>query len=210
LQEEIRAEALARNVESFSRFLHTAAFCNAQLVNYEAVARDAQVPARTVREYFQILTDTLIGTVLEPLVVGRKAVSHGKFYFFDIGVANALSGRTSTPEGSAEYGAAFETWIFHELNSWRGTLAPHVPIRFWRTHEGQEVDFVLGDDVAIEAKPTRLASERDCRGLLALDAAHPMRRRILVTRDPAPRRLGSVEVMPYLDFVQALGDLGVR
>jgi predicted AAA+ superfamily ATPase len=204
LTEEIRAEALARNLPAFSRFLHTAALTNAGIVSFESVARDAQVPARTVREYFQVLHDTLIATVLEPLAAGRKAISHGKCYFFDIGVVHQLIGRNAIPEGTDEYGKAFEWFVFHELRAWRDSTGSDLPIRFWRTHDGAEVDFVLGDDIAIEVKASTMAQPKHAQGLRRLHEARPMRRRLLVTRDPARRQMGDIEVWPWLAFVTAL------
>ena len=204
LAEEIRAEALARNLPAFSRFLHTAALTNADLVSFESVARDAQVPPRTVREYYHVLSDTLIAEQVEPLRTGRKAVSHAKVYFFDIGVVNRLVGRHSVPEGTDEYGKAFEWLVFHELRTWRDSSGIDLPIRFWRTHDSQEVDFVLGDDVAVEVKATQLADDKHTRGLLALDRDAPMRRLILVTRDPARRALGRVEVWPWRELFEAI------
>src|SRR5262245_28668904 len=87
IREEILAEALARKIEAFSRFLPVAAQMNAELLNYEAIASDSQVPARTIREYYAVLEDTLIGRSLLPLRFkgnkSRKAIATAKFYFFD-------------------------------------------------------------------------------------------------------------------------------
>jgi predicted AAA+ superfamily ATPase len=219
LHEEIRAEALARRVESFSRFLHTAALTNAQVVNFEGVARDAQVPARTVREYYQLLEDTLLGYLVEPMQTrtdrpSRKAVSRAKFYLFDLGVLHALLGRRALPDGSDDHGRAFETLIALELLAWRSYEAPLESVRYFRTRDGVEVDFVIGDHTAIEVKATKLAQERHARGLLVMQEVHPMRRRILVTRDPHPRSLHvrgvSVQVLPCREFLVRLWDGELR
>lgn len=105
LQEEIRAEALSRNVENFARFLSRAALSNGQINNFESVASDAQVPSRTVREYNTVLEDRLTGTMLNPLTGegSRKVVSKAKFYFFDTGVVHELIGQRSLPDGSQAY-----------------------------------------------------------------------------------------------------------
>ncbi len=217
LQEEIRAEALARNVEAFSRFLHTAALTNATVVSFESVARDAQVPARTVREYYQVLSDTLVGHLVPPLAVGseravRKAISRSKFYLFDLGVTHRILGRRSLPPGSDEYGRAFETFVALELLAWSAYHGQGQELRFYRTREGVEVDLVL-EDVGVEVKTATLATEHDARGLVVLEEVFPMRRRLLVTRDASPRRLHvrgvEVEVLPWREFLGQLwnGDL---
>ena len=117
LQEEIRAEGLSRSIENFSRFLETAAYSNSEQIVFQSLANDAELPARTVRDYFQILEDTLVGTLL-PAYRGtkkRKAVSAAKFYYFDIGVANVLSGRSNLSPGTPEFGKALEHLVFCEF-----------------------------------------------------------------------------------------------
>lgn len=104
-------------LDAFSRFLHIAALYSGKQINFEAWSSDAAVPARTVREYFSVLSDTLIGEMLEPWKSGtkRKPASTGKCYFFDIGVRNALAGIRSIAPGTDEYGNAFEHFIYEEL-----------------------------------------------------------------------------------------------
>lgn len=108
LQEEIAAESAARKLDAFSRFLRSAALFSGEQVNYEAWGADAMVPSRTVREYFSILSDTLVGEMLEPWKGGkkRKPASAGKFYFFDNGVRNALAGIRSLAQGTEQFGKA--------------------------------------------------------------------------------------------------------
>lgn len=208
LKEEIQAEALSRNIENFSRFLTRAAAANAQLINFESVASDAQVPARSVREYFALLEDTLVGRMLHPLAEGgqRKVISKAKFYFFDIGVAHALQGVPSVGPLAPGWGDAFESWLFHEITAWNAYTGADLPVHFWRTTAGVEVDFVIDGRVAVEVKATTLADERDTKGLRILAEDRRLERQILVTRDPHPRRLGSVDVLPYPVFLQALWD----
>ena len=211
LHEEIKAEGFARNIEAFSRFLRRAALSHGELLNFESVARDAQVPARTVREYYDVLSDTHLGYLLEPFrTPARKAVSHARFYFFDNGVVNRLVGRRAMVIGGADEGAAFEAYLCHELQAWRSYTRREEPLTFWRTHEGQEVDFVLGDHTGIEVKLTALANERDARGLHKLGLATTLRRKLLVTRDRARRQMGDVEIWPWRELVGALwsGEVG--
>jgi len=122
LKEEILAEALVRKIDAFSRFLQVAATANGEILNFESVASDAQVPARTIREYFALLEDTLIGSTLEPIQwkgsKARKCTATAKFYFFDCGVLNALLKRKHLRSDSPEFGNLFETWIYQELRTY--------------------------------------------------------------------------------------------
>jgi len=206
LREEIQAEALTRKVENFSRFLTQAAIHNGELLNFESVASDAQVPARTIREYYRILEDTLIGSMLEPLKTSgkRKPVSHAKFYFFDVGVVNALTNTMDMQDTNPVYGNRFEHFIMTELRSYLSYFRPKKKLHFWRTQQGDEVDFVVDESIAIEAKSSRLVDERDLKGLKKLAQESPVERQIVVSRDRERRMLCGVEVIPYQEFLADL------
>lgn len=208
LREEIQAEALTRKIENFSRFLTQAAIHNGELLNFESVASDAQVPARTIREYYRILEDTLIGSMLEPLKTTgkRKPVSHAKFYFFDVGVVNALTNTTNMRDTNPVYGNRFEHLIMTELRSYLSYFSPKRKLNFWRTQEGDEVDFVIDQSIAIEAKSSRMVDERDLKGLKKIAQESPVARQIVVSRDSQRRRLHSVEIIPYQEFLADLWD----
>lgn len=126
------------------------------MLNYENIGSDCSVSARTVREYFKILEDTLIGSVLEPYkkTIKRKPVSISKFFFFDIGVSNLLSGKYNLVEKTEQYGEAFEHFIYCELRSFLEYTSDFRELTFWRSRNGDEVDFIIGDDIAIEVKST--------------------------------------------------------
>lgn len=206
LKEEIQAEAIVRKIENFSRFLRVAALTNAGLVNFNEVARDAQVPPRTIIEYFNILEDTLLGSMLPPFrgAVSRKTYSMSKFYFFDIGVAHSLSGVTQTPKGTPAYGAALEHLVYLELKAYKSYRAKTEPLQFWRTYDGSEVDFVIGDSIGIEVKASNMAHAGHLKGLRSLSERHKLKKRILVSQDPRPRELDGVEIVPVPDFLERL------
>lgn len=84
LQEEIQAEGLSLNIGNFSRFLQVAGLTNTLQLNFAKVASDTGIPARTIREYYQILEDTLIGTQLAPYskTVRRKTGRNLEILFF--------------------------------------------------------------------------------------------------------------------------------
>lgn len=208
LKEEVQAEALSRNIEGFSRFLARAAVSNGEVLNFESVAGDAQVPARTVREYYTVLEDTLVGTMLEPLQSRgrRKTISKGKFYFFDVGVVRALRDPAGldAPLPTAASGPALEHLVFQELHAYLQCFARDVALNFWRTYTKQEVDFVVGGDIAVEVKSSAAVQEKHLKGLRALADDHPLRRRILVCREPRWRRMGDVEIYPVEKFLESL------
>lgn len=145
LKEEILAEALTRNIGAFSRFLEIAARQNGQLTNLSNIARDAEVKRPSVDGYFSILVDTMIGTWLPAwsLNSSTKQVEHPKFYFFDMGIVRALSGRLPYELTQEEKGPLLETWLIHELRAYLSYKELHYKLFFWRNHNGTEVDIVF-------------------------------------------------------------------
>ena len=204
LQEEVVAEGATRNVPAFSRFLRVAARANATIVNFTNVASDAQVARTTVYEYFDILRDTL---VLHELPAWRrsrkrKPLVSSKYYFFDVGVLGTLQGRQFRV-GTPEFGEALESYLLHELVSYREYRSGE-PLAYWRSTSGFEVDFVVGDHTAVEVKATANASAVDLKGLRALAEEGRLKRYVLVCLEPRPRRAGNVEILPVLEFLAAL------
>jgi uncharacterized protein len=214
LREEIAGEALVRNVPAFAEFLRVAALTGSELLNYANVARESGVSAKVVRTYFEILEDTWLGFRLAPWQrrQKRRLIETEKFYLFDVGVSNFLAGRDPRP-GSTDFGKAFEHLVLMELRAWQAYRSPDVPIRFWRTASGLEVDFVVGDlDLAIEVKSSARVHESDLRGLDALAAEHRVRRSIIVSLEREPRRItDGVESLPWRAFTEQLwgGGLGI-
>ena len=207
LKEEIQAEGWARRLSPFSRFLDLAGKTNTELVNYSNIAGDVGVSSKTIREYYLILEDTFIGHLLAPYTktVKRKSVSMNKFYFFDIGVPNALTDSWHIERGTVEFGRRFEHFIFHEIRSFLEYTGADEKIRFWRSKNHQEVDFVVGDNLAVEVKAVKEVRPRDLRGLKALCEEIPFRHKIIVSFEERPRLINqSFLVLPYKDFLERL------
>jgi predicted AAA+ superfamily ATPase len=206
LQEEVRAEGLVRKLPQFSRFLTTAALANGQILNFAAVGSDAGMAASTVREHYAILVDTLVGFMLEPWTKSRKrkAVSTGKFYFFDPGVVHTLAGTRTLDRNSDLYGRSFEQFVGMELRAWLSYRRVREPLCFWRSTHAHEVDFIVGDRLAIETKAARRIAPRDLRGLRALGDEGKVRERILVSHDPVVATREGIRCLPWAQFLDAL------
>jgi predicted AAA+ superfamily ATPase len=210
LKEEIMAEGAVRHLPAFSRFIHVAAQCNASVVNFTNVANDAQVKRTTVYEYFEILRDTLLLRELPAWREGRsrKPRVSSKYYFFDTGVAHHLQGRTVQP-GTAEFGAAFETYILHELTC-RHDYVGLPELSFWKSASGLEVDFLIGDKIALEVKAKENVSPHDLRSLHSIKEEGAFRRLVCVSLEPRPRKVDGIEILPLAVFLKELwsGELG--
>lgn len=213
LREEIAAESLVRNLSSFSDFLDATALGDGEIVNFANIARECGVSLPTAKGHYGILNDTLLGRWLPAWRrrTKRRLRARPKFYFGDVGVVNRLALRGRLEAGSEAYGHAFENWVFHELTAWAAYTGSDVPLAYWKSAGGVEVDFVLGDmDVAIEAKSSARITADRLRGLATLADDQPVRRRIVVCREPVPRKTADgIEILPAGDFVERLwaGDI---
>jgi uncharacterized protein len=213
LKEEVFDEGLTRNVPAFSRFFEAMGYSHGQLTNYANIARDCGVDAKTVKEYYQILCDTLLGRMVEPYkrrqerqVIGKAP----KFYLFDLGVAGAITKRHITEERGEVFGRALEHLVLMELTAHASYSDLRYDIHFWRTKSGLEVDFILGTgDVAIEVKGSSSVKDPDLRPLFTFADENKPRRAIVVCNESAERVVRGVHVFPWRNFFQALwaGDI---
>ncbi len=206
LREEIQAESLTRSISNFSRVIEFASHLNGKQINFTKIANDAQVPARTVRDYFQIFEDTLIGKSLEVFqeTPTRKAVATAKFYLFDLGVARSLRRGGVIAERSEAFGDALEHMIYLELRAYLDYHFSDIRLNYWRSESKLEVDFVLDKQVAIEVKGAGRVSRGDVKGLLALAEDVKKIRKIVVCTEPTYREQDGVQIFPYQDFLKAL------
>ncbi len=208
LKEEVFNEGLTRNIPAFSRFFDAMGYSHGELINYSNIARDCGVDSKTVKEYFQILVDTLLGVMVEPF---KRRQSRGvitrapKFYLFDVGVAGEITRRRVTEARGELFGKAFEHFIFMELIAHNSYNELDYDIHFWRTKTGLEVDFILGKgEVAIEVKGASRVDKRSLRPLNAFIEEYSPRKAIVVCNEKEERVHGAIRIMPHRNFLQEL------
>ena len=210
LMEEVFQEGLVRNIPSFSRFFDSVGFSHGEMTNYLNISRDCGVDSKTVREYYQILIDTLMGIMIDPFKKRqtRQVITRTpKFYLFDTGVAGAITKRIIHEERGELFGKAFEHFILTEIVAFRSYLNLDFEIGYWRTKTGLEVDFILGDgEVAIEVKGSSRIDSNDLKSIRTFhDELHP-RKCIVVCNESSERKVGEINIMPYRKFLSALWD----
>ena len=207
LRDEIMTEAKIRNITSFSRFLEAAAFSNGEMVNYSNIATECGVSSPTVKEYFQILEDTMTGRFLQSYQKKpkRRVILAPRFYYFDIGVANYLLKRGRIEQGSEAFGKAFEHFIYQEIYAHSHYSGINYPISYWRTTSQIEVDFILGEnEVTIETKSTSMVNPRHLKGLKSFAEEYKVKKSIIVSTDPYPRQIDNITVLPWQVFLNML------
>ena len=207
LKEEIQAEALVRNLSGFSNFLKAAAMTDGEMVNYQNIAQDCGVSAKTVKEYFNILTDTLIGHMLPAFTKTQKrgTIQAPKFYFFDVGIVNYLLRRNGLESGTAEFGHAFEHLLVQEIIAYLGYTNNNETLSYWRTYTGIEVDAVVGDArIALEFKSSYEIRTSHVKNLKNFGEDYPDARLVIVSQDKFNRKINGVENIYVYDFLKAL------
>jgi len=207
LQDEIVAEAKTRNIQTFYRFLEAAAFSNGEIVNFSNIATDCGVSAPTIKEYFHILEETLIGRFLPSYrkKPKRRVIQAPKFFLFDIAVANYLLKRRNIEMGSELFGRSFEHFIYHELYAHSRYSGLQYEISYWRTASQIEIDFVLGEnEVGIEVKGSKQITPRHLKGLKSFAEEYHVKKLILVSTDPFIRQVGEITLMPWNIFLDKL------
>jgi len=213
LKEEIEAEALVRSSGTFLRFLFQAGHENGNIVNYSSIARDCGSTTVTVKEYFQILEDTLVGSFLFPFSKSRRQrlARHPKFYFFDTGVQRALTKKLTMPlePRTSELGRAFESWVIRESIILSDYFEKDYDFTFFRTEKGAEVDLVIetprGQLIAVEIKSSPNPAPVDfASGLHSFSSVARTAKKICVCTSPRPYREGEVEMVPWKVFFERL------
>ncbi|MBY0508304.1 MAG: ATP-binding protein [Bryobacteraceae bacterium] len=209
LKQEIIDEAVTRRIPQFQRFLQCVALSHGRQIQYSNLARESGISRDTAQNYFQVLRDTLVGFDLEPWreSKSRRLIETAKFYLFDIGIANALHPEPLVPmPGTDAFGRAFEHFVIQEVRAYLSYQQKQVPLYYWRTSHGVEVDLIVGQmRLAIECKSSLEVSAKDTKSLRALHQEYPQARRLIVYRGPHRQRTEEgVEVLPWREFCREL------
>ena len=208
LKEEIFAEGLVRNLPAFSRFFDSMTYSHGELTNFLNISRDCGIDSKTVKEYYQILVDTLMGVFIHPFKKrqSRQVITLSpKFYLFDTGVAGVVTKRALSEEKGEIFGKAFEHFILSELLAYRSYKEKDFEIEFWRTKSGFEVDFILGNgEIAIEVKGKSQIVLKDLRPIRSFRDEFGPKEAFVVCNEPAERIVDNIRIVPYRIFLKKL------
>jgi predicted AAA+ superfamily ATPase len=215
LKEEVWGEHLVRNLDPFRAFVEIAAQCNGELINYARIARDVGVDTKTVQSYFQILEDTLLAYTLEPYhrSVRKRQSQAPRFYLFDTGVCRALSRTLNVPlnPGTYAFGRAFEHFVVIEALRRNDYLRKDFRFSYLRTKDGAEVDLVIErpgqSTVFLEINSSLQVDPTDVRHIAAFARDLPGSEAICLSREPIPRIVSGVRVVPW---DQGLDEIGLQ
>ena len=187
VEQEVRAEGLARDVGSFSRFLEAASFSHAAMLNVSELARECETSRSTVAGYVELLEDLLLAFRLPVFTrrAKRRLVAHPRFFYFDCGVFRSLRPTGPLDRATEIRGPALEGLVAQHLRAWLAYSGNDAKLYYWRTRGGAEVDFVLyGADGlwAFDIMNADRVRPADLRGLASFGDEYPEARRILLYR----------------------------
>ena len=207
LKEEIQNEALTRKVAQFSEFLDLTALTSGQEISYQSLAGDCGVSPNSIKNYIQVLEDTLVAFQLKAFTktLKRKAISRSKLYLFDIGITNSLANRGELMEGSELFGNAFEHFILLEVMAYLSYMRKNTKMYYWRSTSRFEVDLILDTQWAIEIKGTTSIQDKHLKGIRALKEEGNIQNFAVVSCDRYERRTqDNIIIIPWKLFLENL------
>jgi uncharacterized protein len=212
LKEEIAEEQLVRKLEPFAKFLQVAAQSSGHLLNYSNIAKDVGVSDQTVKTYFQILEETLLGFTLPAFDRSiRKSIGKtSKFYLFDTGVLRALQRNVDQPfdKNHYLYGIYFEHFIIHEIYRLANYKGLDYQFSFIRIDEKEEIDLVIDrpgkSEVLVEIKSTDKVSEKHVATLSELADDFPSAKLLLLSKDQESKTYDRVRCLHWKKGIQEI------
>lgn len=212
LNEEIIAEQIVRKLIPFRRFLRVAAQSNTKLINFEKIGRDIGVDGVTIKNYFTILEDTLIGRLLFPHHTSfRKRLSQSpKFYFFDTGLVRSLQNSLQMPleSGTTAFGDLFEQFVIQEFFKLNDYYKTHFEFSFIRTKDEAEIDLIVERPglplLAIEIKSTHKADQLEMNAFERLASDLGKVEMWYLSRDEIPQTSGKVKALHWQQALRQL------
>ena len=209
INEEVKQESNIRKIDFFHSFLETAALSSSEIINFSNIASDTGVSEPTVKSYYQILEDTLIGFQLLPWRKGRsrKSIASSKFYFFDTGILHTVLKSPDVLDRNSDiYGKTFEQFIAQELRAYLSYRRKDYNLNFWRSLDKVEVDFVINNEIAIEVKSSKKIKAEHFKGLREIKKEAKFKKLYLITHDPIEKTIDGIECLHWKQFLQKLWD----
>lgn len=172
LERDLQDLSAIDNLVDFRRLMRIAALRIGGLVNQADMARDTGIPRPTLHRYLNLLETSFHAVRVRPYSVNRtkRLVKSPKLYWSDTGLAMHLGGE-EVPRGEH-----LENLVYGDLTAWQGAATAESQILFWRTHSGEEVDFVIESEgrlLPIEVKSGTNVSSADARHLRTFADQYP-------------------------------------
>lgn len=147
LERDVRQLRQVGNITDFQRFLQMIAAVNGQIINMSNISRDLGVSVNTIKAWISVMEASGQIVLIKPFYVnkGKRLVKNPKIYFIDTGLLCFLTGITTARQvfKSSQSGQLFETVVVTEIIKFLYSKGKLPRIYYWRTSNGQEVDFII-------------------------------------------------------------------
>ena len=213
LKEEIISEQIIRNLNPFRNFLQVAAQQSGQIINYSKISQDIGTDDKTVKNYFSILEDTLLGFFLPCYhkSIRKQQRQSPKFYFFDTGVKRALDKQIESPlmKNTYAYGNTFEHRVLQECFYLNEYLRRNFSFYYLRTKDQNEIDLIIErpgkSDVLVEIKSTARIQKRHIGKLIQFKKDWPSRCKAQIwSQEKVPKVIEKVECLFWKNALQSI------
>ncbi len=150
---DIKSLVKEENIRAFNHLLYLLAENQGSTISVNSLASEVGMSSKAINHYLDILEQTYVNYRIYSYSknLGNELKKSCKTYLYDLGIRNVLLKDFSGP-GRKDYGTILESFVFLRLQT---ILQPNIEIKFWRTKDGGEVDFVLLKDrkpIPIEVK----------------------------------------------------------
>ena len=205
VQEEIVAEQIIRKLPPFRRFLAAAAQMNGKIINASKIAADINTDPSNVRNYFEVLTDTLLGFKLEAYhtSIRKRQRQNPKFFWFDLGVARSLQKHLGVPvpASTSAYGDMFEAFIITQIRAGLEYQVGQYELSYLLTKDGAEIDVIVEragqPTLCIEIKSSEVVRREQLRNLQKLSSSMENAIAICIYNGDVPMQIDGIDVLPW-------------
>jgi uncharacterized protein len=184
LQKDVRSYIKNEHAVGFNKLLRLLALQTGNLLNMNGLSRESGLSYRHCEEYVYLLQQMYIIKLIEPYSTNKRSAltKMKKIYFSDIGIRNIINTDFGNIHFRPDNGALFENFVLLELLR---HMNPGGDIRFYRTTDGAEVDFVVNnvyEKLAIECKFSTFHKPSHSRSLNAFSGMEGIEKRFIINK----------------------------
>ncbi|MFN8790478.1 MAG: ATP-binding protein [Bdellovibrionales bacterium] len=169
VEKDVVLTAGIQKSSEFLKFLRLLAGRVGNILDLAGLAREVGVDSKTIKEWTHALEGMNIIRLVQPYStnLSKRLVKSPKIYFIDLGLACRLQGWSESEPllTSPNYGQLFENLVFSEIYKLKLNTDFECKIFYWRSRDGEEIDFLLEFNpqvyLFIEAKASRTGKARD-------------------------------------------------
>jgi predicted AAA+ superfamily ATPase len=142
IQKDIKALIKEENISAFNHLIYILAEKQGQLISKANLAREVRLSESTIEHHLEILEQTFVLYKVNSFSgnLSNELKKSKKYYFYDVGVRNAILSDFKVSDKNKLKGSAWESYTYNHLLSLANEA--NTEILFWRTSDQVELDFI--------------------------------------------------------------------